>query len=186
MFHNANSFEEYRKKNARCLLCDYLQTELAQKERIVCENEYFLALVPFWAVWPFETMILSKRHLNSLLEFRSEEKESFAEILRRVTIRYDKLFETSFLYSMGLHQSPSNRAELVDWHFHAHFVPPLLRSATIQKFMVSYELLASPQRDMTAEDAASRHCLKFIIWIEIETTRLQFLSGLTLVLCLLL
>jgi UDPglucose--hexose-1-phosphate uridylyltransferase len=151
-----NSFEEYRKKNARCLLCDYLQTELIQKERIVCENEYFLALVPFWAVWPFETMILSKRHLNSLLEFRSEEKKSFAEILRRVTIRYDNLFEASFPYSMGLHQNPSNTAELVDWHFHAHFVPPLLRSAMVRKFMVGYELLASPQRDMTAEDAASR------------------------------
>jgi UDPglucose--hexose-1-phosphate uridylyltransferase len=151
-----HSFEGHRKKNARCLLCDYLHTELIQKERIVCENEHFLALVPFWAVWPFESMILSKRHLNSLVEFRSEEKESFAEILRRVTIRYDNLFETSFPYSMGLHQSPSNTAELVDWHFHAHFVPPLLRSAMIQKFMVGYELLASPQSDMTAEDAASR------------------------------
>jgi UDPglucose--hexose-1-phosphate uridylyltransferase len=151
-----NSFAEYRKKNARCLLCDYLQTELIRKERIVCENEHFLAVVPFWAVWPFEIMILSKRHVNSLLEFSSEEKECFAEILRRVTIRYDNLFETSFPYSMGLHQRPSNKAEVADWHFHAHFVPPLLRSATIQKFMVGYELLASPQRDMTAEDAASR------------------------------
>jgi UDPglucose--hexose-1-phosphate uridylyltransferase len=151
----SNSVKEYRKENGRCLLCEYVQTELHQKERIVCENEQFLALVPFWAAWPFEIMILSKKHLGSLLEFTAEDKGSLGEILRRVTIRYDNLFETLFPYSMGLHQRPSNTAETGDWHFHIHFVPPLLRSATIQKFMVGYELLASPQRDMTAEDAAS-------------------------------
>jgi UDPglucose--hexose-1-phosphate uridylyltransferase len=151
-----HSFQEYQEKNSRCLLCDYLQTEMRLKERIVCENEHFLAVVPFWAVWPFEIMILSKRHLGSLLEFNAGEKRSFAEILRRAVIRYDNLFETSFPYSMGLHQRPPNIGAVTGWHFHAHFLPPLLRSATVQKFMVGYELLASPQRDMTAEDAASR------------------------------
>src|SRR5208282_3823184 len=95
-----SSFENYQKANGRCLLCDYLHTEIQEKERIVCENEDFLAVVPFWAVWPFEIMILSKRHLSSLLEFKTEEKRSFADILRRVTIRYDNTFETSFPYSM--------------------------------------------------------------------------------------
>jgi UDPglucose--hexose-1-phosphate uridylyltransferase len=151
-----NSLEEYRRKHRRCLLCDYLQAELRQKERIVCENDYFLAVVPFWAVWPFEILILGKEHQSSLLEFRAEDRRSLADILRHVTIRYDNLFETSFPYSMGLHQRPGNSTGSVDWHFHVHFAPPLLRSATIQKFMVGYELLASPQRDMTAEDAASR------------------------------
>jgi UDPglucose--hexose-1-phosphate uridylyltransferase len=150
-----NSLEEYRRKHDRCLLCDYLEVELQQKERIVCENEHFLAVVPFWAVWPFEIMIIGKRHHRSLLGFGAAERGSLADILRRVTIRYDNLFETFFPYSMGLHQRPANTVG-ADWHFHVHFAPPLLRSATIQKFMVGYELLASPQRDMTAEDAASR------------------------------
>lgn len=151
-----DSFTEYQDKYGRCLLCDYLQIETNQKERIVCENKSFLALVPFWAVWPFEIMILSNRHLSSLEEFTTGEKEEFADILRRVTIRYDNLFETSFPYSMGLHQRPSGAVNSPEGHFHAHFLPPLLRSATIQKFMVGFELLAAPQRDMTAEEAAAR------------------------------
>jgi UDPglucose--hexose-1-phosphate uridylyltransferase len=151
-----DSFDDYRHKNGRCLLCDYLQLELQQKERIVCENESFLALVPFWAVWPFELMILSKRHLASLLSFLPHEKVLFADILRRVAIRYDNLFQASFPYSMGLHQRPSGMREVPDCHFHAHFLPPLLRSATVQKFMVGFELLATPQRDVTAEDVAAR------------------------------
>ncbi len=151
-----DSFQAHEQKNASCLLCEYLRLEMERKERIVCENESFLAVVPFWAVWPFEVMILSKRHMGSLLEFTPQEKGLFADLLRRVTIRYDNLFQVSFPYSMGLHQRPSGIGEVPAWHFHAHFVPPLLRSATIQKFMVGYELLASPQRDVTAEDAASR------------------------------
>jgi UDPglucose--hexose-1-phosphate uridylyltransferase len=151
-----HSFDEYQNKNAHCLLCDYLQLELQQKERIVCENEAFVALVPFWAVWPFELLLLSKHHLGSILEFTPEEKRFFADLLRRVTIRYDNLFQTAFPYSMGLHQRPSGIGKVSAWHFHAHFLPPLLRSATIRKFMVGFELLATPQRDMTAEDAASR------------------------------
>ncbi|HEY4979394.1 MAG TPA: UDP-glucose--hexose-1-phosphate uridylyltransferase [Candidatus Acidoferrum sp.] len=150
------SFEAHQHKHATCLLCDYLELELQRKERIVCENKSFLAIVPFWAVWPFELMILSKRHVGSLLDFTEPEKDQFADLLRRVTIRYDNLFQTSFPYSMGLHQKPCGIGEVPAWHFHAHFVPPLLRSATIQKFMVGYELLASPQRDVTAEDAAAR------------------------------
>jgi UDPglucose--hexose-1-phosphate uridylyltransferase len=151
-----DSFTDYHKQQQRCLLCDYLHVESVHKQRIVCENEHFLALVPFWAVWPFETLILSKRHLGSLLDFNPQEKVSFADILRRMTIRYDNLFETSFPYSMGLHQRPSGIGAVPGWHFHAHFYPPLLRSATVQKFMVGYELLASPQRDITPEDAATR------------------------------
>ena len=151
-----DSFAHHHHEHNTCLLCDYLELESEQKARIVCENGDFLALVPFWAVWPFEILILSKRHLRSLSDFTAQEKLSFADILRRITIRYDNLFETAFPYSMGLHQRPSNIGDVSNWHFHAHFYPPLLRSATVQKFMVGYELLASPQRDITPEDAATR------------------------------
>ena len=151
-----DSFEAYQKSKRRCLLCDYARLELQQKERIVCENQGFLAVVPFWAVWPFEVMVLSKRHVSSLAEFTPEESELFGEMLKRVTIRYDNLFESSFPYSMGLHQRPSGMGDCSTWHFHAHFLPPLLRSATVQKFMVGYELLATPQRDILPEQAAQR------------------------------
>lgn len=150
------AFRAYEEKNGRCLLCDYVATELREKERIVCANEEFVAVVPFWAVWPFETMILSKRHRSALIEFTAAEKEAFADILGQMTVRYDNLFETAFPYSMGLHQRPVKAKGGASWHFHAHFLPPLLRSATVQKFMVGYELLATPQRDITAEDAAKR------------------------------
>jgi len=150
------SFSTYQAEKKRCLLCDYLRLELEGKERIVCENEGYLAVVPFWAVWPFETLILSKRHVSSLLQLTSEEKSLLGDILKRLTIRYDNLFETAFPYSMGLHQRPSGSGEGDAWHLHLHFFPPLLRSATVQKFMVGYELLATPQRDITPEDAAAR------------------------------
>ena len=150
------SFDEYHKRNQRCLLCDYVRVELGQRERLVCENEVFLVLVPFWAVWPFETLILSKRHLSAIGELASHERDGLADILRRTTIRYDNLFETPFPYSMGFHQRPSGPGQFSSWHFHAHFFPPLLRSATVQKFMVGYELLATPQRDISPEDAAAR------------------------------
>jgi UDPglucose--hexose-1-phosphate uridylyltransferase len=142
--------------NGECLLCEYLRLEMEDGERIVCENDGFVALVPYWAVWPFETMILSKRHLASLAELEDAERGSLAEILRRLTIRYDNLFETAFPYSMGFHQEPTDGENHPEFHFHAHFFPPLLRSATVQKFMVGYELLAGPQRDITAEGAAAR------------------------------
>jgi UDPglucose--hexose-1-phosphate uridylyltransferase len=133
-----------------------LRLELEDGERILCENDGFVALVPYWAVWPFETMILSKRHLASLADLEGTEKGELADILRRLTIRYDNLFETAFPYSMGFHQQPTDGENHPEFHFHAHFFPPLLRSATVQKFMVGYELLAGPQRDITAEGAAAR------------------------------
>ena len=150
------SLSEYRAKNGSCLLCEYVATEIAAAERIVCQNEHFVAVVPFWAIWPFETLVLSKRHVGDLGGVTEVERGALADILKRLTTRYDNLFETSFPYSMGLHQSPTDGEEHPEWHFHAHFHPPLLRSATVRKFMVGYELLAMPQRDITPESAASR------------------------------
>jgi UDPglucose--hexose-1-phosphate uridylyltransferase len=147
---------EYQKDHAACLLCAYLKMETESRERIVCENAGFVALVPYWAVWPFETMILSRRHVSSIPDFNSEERDQLAAIMRSLTIRYDNLFSTAFPYSMGFHQRPTNGGDYAEWHFHAHYFPPLLRSATVQKFMVGFELLASPQRDITAETAATR------------------------------
>jgi UDPglucose--hexose-1-phosphate uridylyltransferase len=149
------SFSEYLAEKKSCLLCDYLQLELQKKERVVCENEYFAAVVPFWAIWPFETLLLSKRHAASLAELSAAEKDSLADFMRRLTIRYDNLFESSFPYSMGFHQRPTDTQRHPEWHFHAHYYPPLLRSATVQKFMVGYELLGAPQRDISPEHAAS-------------------------------
>jgi UDPglucose--hexose-1-phosphate uridylyltransferase len=147
---------DYYQKNGRCLLCDYLALEQKAGERIVCENESFVVLVPYWAVWPFETMIVMKRHTGGLDEFSGAEQMALADILKRITTRYDNLFETPFPNSLGLHQKPTDGVERPHHHFHAHFFPPLLRSATVKKFMVGYELLAGPQRDITAEDAAAR------------------------------
>jgi UDPglucose--hexose-1-phosphate uridylyltransferase len=151
-----NSFEEYLKEKSSCLLCDYLQLELQHNERIVCENEAFALVVPFWAVWPFETLVLSKRHFAAMSDLSAAERDLLGDILRRITTRYDNIFKTSFPYSMGFHQRPVNGHDHPEWHFHAHYFPPLLRSATVQKFMVGYELLGSPQRDITPETAAQR------------------------------
>jgi len=150
------SFREYRDAKGACLLCDYLKLELERRERVVCENDSFAVVVPYWAVWPFEAMVISKRHLGALDELSARERDSLADILRRTTIRYDNLFESAFPYSMGFHQRPANREAQTECHFHAHYFPPLLRSATIQKFMVGYEMLATPQRDTTPESAAAR------------------------------
>ena len=147
---------EYQQTHGACLLCRYLAMELENRERIVCENEAFVALVPYWAVWPFETMILSRRHASSFLEFSDAERNGLAAIMRSLTTRYDNLFMTAFPYSMGFHQQPTDGEPHPEWHFHAHYFPPLLRSATVQKFMVGYELLGTPQRDITAETAAAR------------------------------
>src|SRR5260370_13338539 len=124
--------------------------------RVVCQNDAFAVVVPFWAVWPFESLVLSKRHLASIDQLSAQERDLLGDILRRVTIRYDNLFEAAFPYSMGFHQKPTDRGAYDEWHLHAHYFPPLLRSATIQKFMVGYELLAAPQRDVTPENAANR------------------------------
>ncbi len=150
------SFREYRDEKHSCLLCDYLKLELELKVRVVCQNDAFAVLVPFWAVWPFESLVLSKRHIASMDQLSREERDLLGDIMRRITIRYDNLFETAFPYSMGFHQKPTAGGACEEWHFHAHYFPPLLRSATIQKFMVGYELLGSPQRDVTPESAANR------------------------------
>jgi UDPglucose--hexose-1-phosphate uridylyltransferase len=139
-----------------CLLCDYLEAELKEGERIVCENERYVALVPFWAVWPFEALVLPRAHQGALPDLDADERDGLAGILRRLTRRYDRLFQVTFPYSMGFHQRPTDGAAYPEWHLHAHFYPPLLRSATVRKFMVGYELLAQPQRDITPESAADR------------------------------
>ena len=148
--------QEYREKHSACLLCRYLQMELERGERLVCSNKSFVALVPFWAVWPFEMLVLSRRHLAGLDELNESERDDLGDILRQVTVRYDNLFEVAFPYSMGFHQRPADGTPHSEWHLHAHYYPPLLRSATVQKFMVGYELLGTPQRDITAESAAER------------------------------
>jgi len=147
---------DYWQSRKSCLLCDYLQLEISRRERVVCENEAFACVVPYWAVWPFETLLLSRRHLSSLLDLTPTEKDLLADILRRITTRYDNVFETSFPYSMGFHQRPLDGQPHSELHFHAHYFPPLLRSATVQKFMVGYEMLAAPQRDVTPESAAAK------------------------------
>jgi UDPglucose--hexose-1-phosphate uridylyltransferase len=146
----------YTAQQKSCLLCDYLALEKKDGSRIVCENDDFVALVPFWAVWPFETLLLAKSHVGSLTTLSESGRTNLADILKRLTTRYDNLFEISFPYSMGFHQGPTDGEPHNEWHLHAHFYPPLLRSATIRKFMVGYEMLASPQRDITPEIAAQR------------------------------
>lgn len=140
----------------RTLLGDYLAMELEREQRIVCQNEHFVTLVPFWAVWPFETMVLPRRPMARLPEMTGPERAALSDILQQTVTRYDNLFEVSFPYSMGFHQAPTDGAAHPECHFHAHFYPPLLRSATVRKFMVGYELLGTPQRDITAEAAAAR------------------------------
>lgn len=146
----------YAQKHNSCLLCDYLQLEAKAKERIVCENAHFTALVPFWAIWPFEVLLVSKKHARDLVSLDRLARNGLADMLKRLTTRYDNLFEISFPYSMGFHQSPTDGEAYAEWHLHAHFYPPLLRAATVRKFMVGYEMLAAPQRDITPEWAADR------------------------------
>lgn len=150
------ALQEYRQQHGSCLLCDYVKTELADGSRIVVQNDDFLAVVPWWAVWPFETLVLAKTHLHSMSDFNESQKASIGDILKQVTTRYDNLFETSFPYTMGFHQSPTDGEPHAEWHFHAHYYPPLLRSATVRKFMVGFEMLGMPQRDITPEGAAER------------------------------
>ena len=145
---------KYFQKTGKSLLKDYLESELQKKERIIAENEHFVLLVPFWATWPYETMIISKRHFSSIAEITEEEIKSYAEMIQIITVKYDNLFKTSFPYSAGIHQAPTDGLDHEEWHFHMHFYPPLLRSATVKKFMVGYELLAEAQRDLTAEQSA--------------------------------
>ncbi len=147
---------EYWHSHDACLLCDYLRVERERGERIVLANEHFTVVVPYWAVWPFEALVLAHRHVGALADLNAAEVSGLADVLKRLTTRYDNLFEVSFPYSMGFHQTPTDGREYPAHHLHAHFYPPLLRSATIRKFMVGYELLAMPQRDLTPESAAER------------------------------
>lgn len=146
----------YRANYGGCLLCSVTHQELERRERLVCENSSFFALVPFWAVWPFEVLLLSRRHFGCLDQMTEGEARDLADILHRITIRYDNLFHTSFPYTMGFHQKPADGEEHPELHFHAHFYPPLLRSATVRKYMVGFEMLGMPQRDITPEEAAER------------------------------
>ncbi len=147
--------KKYFSEHHAPLLLDYMKQELQKKERIIYENEAFVVLVPFWAVWPYETMILPKRKLQHLLQFTGTDKTMFADAIKNLTVRYDNLFKISFPYSAGIHQAPTDGKNHEYWQLHMHFFPPLLRSATVKKFMVGYEMLANPQRDITAETSAA-------------------------------
>jgi UDPglucose--hexose-1-phosphate uridylyltransferase len=136
------------------MLTDYLAQELRTRERVVLENDEFVAVVPFWAIWPFETIVLARRSVQSFLEFDVAQVAGLADLLKRLTSCYDALFQTSFPYTMGFHQRPTDGAAYPFWEWHGHFYPPLLRSAEIRKFMVGFELLGMPQRDITPEKAA--------------------------------
>ncbi len=145
----SNYFEEHHKS----LLLDYLEQELMNEERIIYQNEDYVILVPFWAIWPFETMIVPKKHQSSIAMLSEKEEVNFADAIARITSAYDKIFNCSFPYSSGIHQAPTNELGNEHWHWHMSFYPPLLRSATVKKFMVGYEMFGSPQRDITPEQA---------------------------------
>jgi UDPglucose--hexose-1-phosphate uridylyltransferase len=147
--------QQYLSDRHSCLLCDYAGLE-RNGARLVYENDGFVVVVPFWAVWPFETLLIGKRHIGSLQALTDPERLALADALRQITTRYDNLFKTEFPYTMGIHQEPSDGQAHAAWHLHLHFYPPLLRSATVRKFMVGYEMLAMPQRDLTAESAAEQ------------------------------
>lgn len=167
----------YFQQYGRPLLLDYAELELDQQERVVVANAHWLAVVPYWALWPFEMLLLPRRHVLRLPDLHDAERAALADILKRLLTRYDNLFETSFPYSMGWHGAPTGPIETLGvspadivagtqskpqgsgwehWQLHAHFYPPLLRSATVKKFMVGYEMLGEPQRDLTPEQAAGR------------------------------
>jgi UDPglucose--hexose-1-phosphate uridylyltransferase len=154
--HEVATQESYFHKHNSSLLEDYLSLELQKQERVVCANDHFVAMVPFWAVWPYETLLISRRRVASLADLHDAERTALADILRQLVIRYDNLFKTWFPYTMGFHQHPVGGSRSPGFHLHAHFYPPLLRSATIRKFMVGYEMLAMPQRDISPELAAQR------------------------------
>jgi UDPglucose--hexose-1-phosphate uridylyltransferase len=148
--------DAYLKEHGTCLLCDYIAAERSSGERVVASNEHFTAVVPFWAIWPFEVLLVAHRHAGSLADLTPAEVTGLADIMRQVNTRYDNLFEVSFPYSMGFHQAPTDGQVYPGQHLHAHYYPPLLRSATVRKFMVGFELLGMPQRDITPETAAAR------------------------------
>lgn len=149
-------FQAYYAEHGRSLLADYVALEAEQQERIVCANDDWLVVVPYWAAWPFETLLLPRFSVSRLDALNRDQAASLADIIGQLTIRYDNLFSTSFPYSMGWHGAPFDGNAHPEWGLHAHFYPPLLRSASVKKFMVGYEMLAEAQRDLTPEQAASR------------------------------
>lgn len=148
------SQRHYFEKHRQSLLLDYVERELKQQSRVIYDNPHFAVVVPFWAVWPFETMILPKHRCRSLTEFSEDQVRDFADAYRTLTRAYNRVFDCDFPYTAGIHQAPVTIGDHDEWQLHMHFYPPLLRSATIKKFMVGYEMLATPQRDITAEGAA--------------------------------
>jgi len=150
------SQKDYLAKHGSPLLVDYVNREIEQKERVVVENDDWVVVVPFWATWPFETLLMPRWPVQRLLDLTDTQRDSLASILKRCLIRYDNLFEISFPYSMGWHGAPFDNGDQGHWQLHAHFYPPLLRSATVKKFMVGYEMLGEPQRDLTPEQAAAK------------------------------
>lgn len=151
----------YLADKGRPLLVEYAELELGRAERVVVAHSHWVAVVPFWAIWPFETLIVPRRPVARLCDLVAEERDDLAELLGRLLVRYDNLFATSFPYSLGWHGAPGvpgvpSMDDAPHWQLHAHIYPPLLRSATIKKFMVGYEMLAEAQRDLTAELAAAR------------------------------
>ena len=146
--------EAYWDKNGRSLLLDYVALEIQKQERVLFENDLFVVLVPFWAVWPFETMIAPKIQCHSLSDLDEIGVKAFAEAIQWISQTYDLLFNCSFPYSSGIHQAPTDGLDHMSWQMHMHFYPPLLRSASVKKFMVGYEMMGNPQRDFTPEYAA--------------------------------
>ncbi|ODV79493.1 galactose-1-phosphate uridyl transferase [Suhomyces tanzawaensis NRRL Y-17324] len=156
--HELNNMSRYYRENQTHMLGDYVQLEIKEKERVVVQNDSFLVVVPYWALWPFETLLIAKEHLRSTEDFSDKHKTDLAEILKKLTTKYDNLFNTFFPYSMGIHQAPfqcTDEEKNASW-FHMHFYPPLLRSATVKKFCVGFEMLGEAQRDLTSEQAAGR------------------------------
>jgi UDPglucose--hexose-1-phosphate uridylyltransferase len=162
---------EYFQQYGSPLLVDYVQRDLEQQQRIVVEDEHWVAVVPYWATWPFETLLLPRRHVWRLPDLDEPERDSLARVLKRLLTKYDNLFETSFPYSMGWHGAPYGGDGAVHWQLHAHFYPPLLRSAAVKKFMVGYEMLGEAQRDLTPEQAA--HRLRELSEVHYRTNRQQ-------------
>ena len=146
--------QSYYQKHGSTLLGDYLALELEKQERVVAQNDHFVVLVPFWAFWPYETLVISRRPFARFTDMTADEKEGLADIIKKITVKYDNLFNISFPYSAGFHPAPTDGKPHPEWHFHMHFYPPLLRSATIKKFSVGYEMLGNEQRDITAEYVA--------------------------------
>jgi UDPglucose--hexose-1-phosphate uridylyltransferase len=151
-----NHQRAYHSKHGSVLLVDYAEAEATDGTRTIAENEHWIVVVPYWAVWPFETLVLPKRHVLRLPDLTDTERNALAEVLKAALIKYDNLFEVPFPYSMGWHGAPFNEEANPHWQLHAHFYPPLLRSATVRKFMVGFEMLGEAQRDITAEMAAKR------------------------------